>query len=202
MLRNHLFATLLVMAASVYGQALQQTESSFAKNENGDQARVALAAAKDGNYLAQYHVGSIYRTGYAGSPNYEQAVFWFRRSSESNYAKAQHALSELYLIGLGVSRDFAEAARLEKLAALQGDVSAQYGLGTLYQRGYGVEKDFVRAYVWYDLAARNVEGMKPPFDKDASQLRDSVAKLLSPEQLLQGQKLANDCSVGRTQECQ
>jgi TPR repeat protein len=202
MLRNHLFATLLVMAASVYGQAIKQTESSFAKNENGAQARVALAAAKDGNYLAQYHVGTIYRTGYAGSPNYEQAAYWFRRSSESSYAKAQHALSELYLIGLGVARDFAEAARLEKLAALQGDASAQYGLGTLYQRGYGVERNFVRAYIWYDLSARNVEGMKPPFDKDASQLRDSVAKLLSPEQLQQAQKLSNDCSIGKIEECQ
>jgi len=102
---------------------------------------------------------------------------------------------------MGVSRDFVEAARLERLAAAQGYVYAQYGLGTLYQRGYGVEKDFVRAYVWYDIAATNTEGMQPPFDKDASQLRDSIAKLLSPEQLLEAKKLADDCHIRKMQEC-
>lgn len=191
----------MVVAASVSGQTSQQREDSFANNKSGDEARVALASAKDGNYLAQYHVGTIYRSGYAGSPNYERAAFWFRRSAESNYAKAQHALSELYLLGLGVTRDFVEAARLERLGALQGDASSQYGLGTLYQRGYGVEKDFVRAYVWYDIAAINAEGMQPPFDKDASQLRDSIAKLLSPEQLLEAKKLVNDCLMRKIQEC-
>jgi len=191
----------MFVAVSVSAQTPQQREVTFANNKNGDEARVALASAKDGNYLAQYHVGSIFRSGYAGSPNYEQAVFWFRRSAESNYAKAQHSLSELYLLGLGVARDFAEAARLERLAALQGDASAQYGLGTLYQRGYGVEKDFVRAYVWYDIAATNAEGMQPPFDKDASQLRDSIAKLLSPEQLLEAKKLADDCRIRKIHEC-
>jgi hypothetical protein len=200
MLRIFLSIALIVVTVSANGQTTHQIESSFANNKNGDEARVALASAKDGNYLAQYYVGTIYRNGYAGSPNYEQAVFWFRKSAESNYVRAQHALSELYLLGLGVTRDFAEAARLERLAASQGDAISQYGLGTLYQRGYGVEKDFVRAYVWYDIAATNAVGMPPPFDKDASQLRDSIAKLLTSEQLLEAKKLADDC-MRKIQEC-
>lgn len=198
MLRRSISISLLTIVIAAHGQTIRQIDTIFAQNRNGDEARTALAAAKDGNHLAQFHIGTIYQTGYAGAPDYEQAVYWFRRSSESNYAKAQHALSELYLLGRGVPRDFAESARLERLAAAQGYVDAQFGLGTLYQRGYGVEKDIVRAYAWYELAANNVQERQHPF---ASKVRDDIAKQLTPDQLGEAKALAFKCSTEKSQEC-
>jgi uncharacterized protein len=69
--------------------------------------------------------------------------------------------------------------------AEQGDTSAQYNLGAFYDNGLGVPQDYVRALMWLNLsAAQGKEG--------AATFRDLVARLMTPAQIAEAQKLARD----------
>jgi TPR repeat protein len=63
---------------------------------------------------------------------------------------------------------------------------AQYNLGVCYDRADGVAEDWVEAYKWLLLAARQGHGAP----KKHMTLLES--KLLTPEQIAQGQKRARE----------
>ena len=68
----------------------------------------------------------------------------------------------------------------------QNFVAAQYNLGICYERGDGVAEDWVEAYKWRLLAARQGhEGAK-------NYMTVLESKLLTPEQIAQGQKKARE----------
>ena len=82
-------------------------------------------------------------------------------------------------------RDYATAVRLIRPLAEQGDANAQYNLGVLYDNGLGVPQDRVRAYMWLNLAA--MQGRE-----SAATIRDLVARLMTPAQISEAQKLARE----------
>ena len=79
--------------------------------------------------------------------------------------------------------DYATALREWRPLAEQGDASAQYNLGLLYTNGQGVPQDFVQAYKWYYLASASG-------DKVSTQLREYLAKKMTPTQIVEAQELA------------
>jgi len=82
-------------------------------------------------------------------------------------------------------RDYATAVRLIRPLAEQGDASAQYNLGVFYDNGLGVPQDKVRAYMWLNLsAAQGREG--------AAAFRDLIARLMTPAQIEEAQKLTRE----------
>jgi TPR repeat protein len=82
-------------------------------------------------------------------------------------------------------RDYATALRLIRPLAEQGDASAQYNLGVFYDNGLGVPQDHVRALMWLNLsAAQGKEG--------AATFQDLVARLMTPTQIAEAQKLARE----------
>ncbi len=72
--------------------------------------------------------------------------------------------------------DYATAIEEWRPLAENGNPGAQYNLGFNYVQGKGVEMDLVQAYFWFELAARQGRGI-------ASQLRDGIAKQMTPEQI-------------------
>ena len=58
------------------------------------------------------------------------AVYWYRKSAELGYAKAQYNLGMCYYYGQGVSKDISKALKWWRRAAEQGLVDAQYNLAT------------------------------------------------------------------------
>lgn len=82
-------------------------------------------------------------------------------------------------------RDYATAVRLIRPLAEQGDANAQYNLGVLYDNGLGVPQDRVRAYMWLNLAA--MQGRE-----SAATIRDLVARLMTPVQISEAQKLVRE----------
>ena len=82
-------------------------------------------------------------------------------------------------------RDYATAVRLIRPLAEQGDANAQYNLGVLYDNGLGVPQDRVRAYMWLNLAA--MQGRE-----SAATIRDLVARLMTPVQISEAQKMARE----------
>ena len=113
-----------------------------------------------------------------------EAVKWFRKSAEQDYAMAQYNLGVMYSVGNGVPEDDVEAMKWVRKAAEQGDASAQKGLGIIYYNARGVPKDFGKAYVWLNLAAAS--------DSDAVKLRSVLEKKMTKEQIAEGQKLTRE----------
>jgi TPR repeat protein len=82
-------------------------------------------------------------------------------------------------------RDYATALQLIRPLAEQGNATAQYNLGIFYDNGLGVPQDRVRAYMWLNLAA--MQGRE-----GAAALRDLIARLMTPVQIAEAQKLARE----------
>jgi uncharacterized protein len=147
-------------------------------------------AAEQNLPIAQYNLAVCYNRG-AGcrdgvAEDDVEAAKWYRKAAEQNFAAAQYNLGICYERGDGVAEDHAEAANWYRKAAEQNDADAQYNLAICYERGDGVAEDWVEAYKWLLLAAR--QGHKAP--KEHMILLES--KLLTPEQLAQGQKRARE----------
>ena len=81
--------------------------------------------------------------------------------------------------------DYKTALRLIRPLAEQGDANAQYNLGVFYDNGLGVPQDRIRAYMWLSLAA--MQGRER-----AAAFRDLIARLMTPGQLAEAQKLASE----------
>ncbi len=56
----------------------------------------------------------------------------------------------------------------------------------MYALGTGVPKDYVEAYKWGNLAAANG-------NEDGAELRDNLAKIMTPSQIEKAQDLSREC---------
>ena len=117
--------------------------------------------------------------------DYAEAAKWYRRAADQGDIIAVFNLGGLNENGRGVPQDYAEAVRLYQIAADAGNADAQYNLGRMYGLGQGVPQNYVIAHMWFNLAA--VQGAP-----DAVGLRDGIAKLMTPTQIAQAQKLARE----------
>jgi TPR repeat protein len=81
--------------------------------------------------------------------------------------------------------DYPAALRWFRMAAEQGDAAAQLNLGFMYAKGQGVPQDYVQAHLWLNLAA--AQG-----DQDAQERRDILARLMTPTQIAEAQRLARE----------
>ena len=114
--------------------------------------------------------------------------------AEQGNAIAQNNLGIMYRRGRGVAENYAEAVRWYRLAAEQGNATAQVSLGYMYANGDGVPQNDVRAYMWYSVTAAQ--------DSHARDNRNSIADLLTPEQLAQGQDMATKCFESNYKNCE
>ena len=89
----------------------------------------------------------------------------------------------MYFKGQGMAQDYKQALYWLTKAAKQGNYRAQGILGFIYFQGDGVPQNFKLSYVWLNLAA--AKG-----NEEMIELRDSIAKSLSPQQLVEAQELA------------
>ena len=141
--------------------------------------------AEKGDALAQYNLGVLYRKGRGVPQDDVQARGWYAKAAAQGQAKAQFNLGTLYFNGEGVPKDYQQALRWFRLAADQGEALAQTKMAVMYDEGQGVPKNIVQAYKWYSLAATNG-------DKPATLLRDSLANQMTPAQIAEAQKLAQE----------
>jgi TPR repeat protein len=109
--------------------------------------------AQAGDADAQYALGYFYFNGWDVSPDYVEAVKWFRKATEQGHDKAQSCLGLCYYWGKGVPRDYSEAVKWLRRPAEQGEPAAQGLLASCYLNGLGVSKDAVEAVRWFRRAA-------------------------------------------------
>lgn len=112
------------------------------------------AAAGEGNSLAQYSLGLIYREGRGGLvADGPKAVRWLEKAAAQGHAVAMYDLAIMLRDGAGVPVDGkASLGWLEKASAL-GDADSMAALGYAYEQGIGTAADFAKAREWYAKAA-------------------------------------------------
>ncbi|MBZ0332066.1 sel1 repeat family protein [Halomonas sp. ANAO-440] len=84
-------------------------------------ARHLPVAAEQGDALAQFWMGWMYRNGKGMERDFEQAAQWYRRSAEQGNAAALNNLGHLHDQGHGVAQDRVLAYALYNLAASRGN---------------------------------------------------------------------------------
>jgi TPR repeat protein len=109
-----------------------------------------LKNAEQGNAVAQYRLGDMYRTGRGITQNYTEALKWHRLSAKKHNSDAQNSIGFAYQRGLGVKQDYYEAVRWFRKSAEQQNADAQNNLGFMYQHGYDGDREAVQ---WFRLSA-------------------------------------------------
>ena len=72
--------------------------------------------------------------------------------------------------------NYAHALKIFKSLAAHGDAKAQYNLGLMYRYAYGVLQDYTSAHMWLNLASAGGSVL-------ATEMRDKVTKLMTPQQI-------------------
>lgn len=132
---------------------------------------------------AQFNLGLLYANGQGVPQDYVQARQWYEKAAIQGDALAQLNLGIIYGNGKGVPEDYQLALYWFRLSVNQGNAMALTQLGLMYERGNGVTQDFILAHKWYILGAANG-------DKLGAELRDALAKRMTPAQIFQAQQRA------------
>ena len=172
-------------------------QAGFAAYQKGDYAaalREWTPLAEQGYAVVQFNLGVMYQQGQGVSQDYQTALKWYALAAEQGDAKAQFVLGVMYQQGQGVSQDYKTAVKWYALAAEQGDAEAQFNLGVMYFEGQGVLQDYVTAHMWANMASMNGSEMAP-------ELRNAIAKRMTPAQIHAAQKRAKDCVAKNYKDC-
>jgi hypothetical protein len=125
-------------------------------------------------------------------------VKWYQLAAKQGNAYAQLNLGMMYDNGQGVPQDYKEAVKWFRLAAKQGDAKAQTNLGAKYDKGQGAPQDYVLAYMWTNIAAANAPVREL---KQIANYRDSIAKNITPKQIVEAQERAIICTANTFKGC-
>lgn len=137
-------------------------------------------SAELGNPVAQYNLAMMYSNGESVYVDYQQAVYWFRKSAGQSFAPAQYRLGELYYFARGgLERDLDKAIELFNMAAKQKDADAQMNLAMLCGTGEGLPLDKEKSLSWL-LKARI--GGNPAARDYQRMLNESALGRFTPEQ--------------------
>ncbi len=186
-------ALVLGLLLVVSGPALAGFDDGMAAARHGQYRtafKIWLPLAQEGDTRAQYNLGVLYDKGFGATQDYAEAARWYLVAAERGHLDAQANLGFAYERGRGVTQDYAAAAKWYRAAAERGDIPAQANLGTLYANGWGIARNDVLAHMWLNLAVSGAEGRR--FRRRLIRKRDSVAERLTPEQIVEAQRLARD----------
>jgi hypothetical protein len=209
------FTVLFLFSAAVFQLRSEQTEIIRKLVEE------LTAKAEAGDADSEYRLGLCYYNGEGVDKDFSEAVKWYRKAAEQNYAKAQNDLGYCYGKGQGVTKDEVEAVKWYRKAAKQNLAAAQCNLAVCYYNGRGMPKDHVTARQWFREAAEQNyanaqymlglcyakgQGVAKDFvesykwmllaagqgNKDAKEFATKLENNISRKQIVEGQKLARN----------
>jgi tetratricopeptide (TPR) repeat protein len=141
-----------------------------------------------------YDCESTLGDAYIELQDYDEAMYWYRRSLKRGRRLswiAESKIADMYAKGHGVSKNHAEAARWWEKAAQHGSDWSRYQLGELYSEGAdGFEKDNRKAYFHLYIAS-SADGQYSP-RTSAIELREKVEKELGDYWVTQEKKRADE----------
>ena len=179
-------------------RVLEDAVTALSSGDYATALKILRPLAAQGQPDAQYNLGVMYREGHGVPQDYGEALKWLRLAAVQGHVEAQTNLGVMYAMGLGVPQDYTEAVKWFRLAAEQGDPGAQHNLGVMYRDGTGVPQDYVRAHMWFSLSAAHSTGDE---QKLAAKNRNNVASRMTPAQIAEAQRLAQQCQAQQFKGC-
>ena len=112
MIQIRSFFSVLLLGISLIMVSVPSFSADFEKgwkaSKAGDYATalsIWTPLAEQGDWLAQFGLGSLYSYGRGVPQDYKTAVKWYIRSAEQGMADTQNNLGHMYVLGQGVLQD-------------------------------------------------------------------------------------------------
>lgn len=194
-MRNSIMSVLLILLSFPSWSA--DFNKGVVAADNGDYStalREWMPLAENGVAEAQFNIGWMYYNGHGVTQDYRNAAKWFSASAAQGMVEAEYNIGVMYRTGVGVLQDYDTAVKWFIRAAEKGHSDAQHNLGGMYLAGRGVPTNLVRAHMWLNIAASLG-------DKVASESRDTVAEVMTPEDISKAQQLARECVAKNYKGC-
>jgi TPR repeat protein len=179
-------------ASNWYQLGTAYEEGRGAPKDPAEAARCYRKAADEGpgggdryQVLSQIALGKLYAEGRGVRLDGFEAIKWYQKAADGGSVDALVGIAEVWSFGKGVPENTSEAVKWYKQAAQKGNAVSKFNLGVFYSKGEGMPLDYVEAYKWYNLAAANGYGK-------ATELRNSLALLMTREQIAAAQQRASD----------
>ena len=113
--------------------------------------------AYEGDRDAQFKVAVLYTNDQFATPDFKQAVYWYKQAARQDHVLAQYNLGHQYLDGIGVEKSVETAIEWWLKAAKLGHPLAQFNIGRAYYLGIGLNQDHHQSKFWFQQAANNKE---------------------------------------------
>ncbi|RYY73743.1 MAG: sel1 repeat family protein [Gammaproteobacteria bacterium] len=143
-------------------------------------------AAQRGSAKAQFRLGVFYSGGLGVTKNMNESILWLGKAALQENTDAQFMLGLMYYLGKTVPKNKELAKGWLTKAASQNHSDALLLLAGMYKKGEAGPKDPILAYSLSSLAVVNRIELK----KEADEMRDDLISELTPEQIVNGDKLA------------
>jgi TPR repeat protein len=126
---------MFALLSTARAQAPVQTSTqATARPPDNDSYSVRESAAA-GDAQAQFTLGKYYFSGVGVPQDYGQALLWFTKSANQDFAPAQNQLGYMYQHKFGVPRDYKRAVAYYRSAAKHDYALAQYNMGGMFEDG-------------------------------------------------------------------
>jgi len=148
---------------------LKKAKRAYRDGEYGKARRYFEKESEDGNLVADWYLGHIYRLGRGVTQDNAKAYSYYSRVADRFDDDERHEMrlricvdalvriADYHRTGdeaAGIPRDYARAIRIYRLATTYGHPSAQYALGLMSLRGQGMKQNPGQGLKWLLAAAR------------------------------------------------
>lgn len=158
--------------------------------------------AEEGNGEALVLLGNMYNDGKGVEQNHEMAFAHYKQALPSGNDNAMLAIATMYAEGLGTAKDFPTAFEWFQKSAEAGNPAGQFMLASLYLNGHpelpDLKADIVKSYGWYRVTARQTR--LPEVAAAGKELAKRLTVQLSPDQILAGEKIADEYYASQTKD--
>lgn len=150
--------------------------------------------AEEGNDEALVLLGNMYNDGKGVEQNHELAFAHYKQALAAGNDNAMLAIATMYAEGIGTEKNFPTAYNWFEQSAKAGNPAAQFMLASLQLKGHpelpDMKPDIVKSYGWYRITARN--DRLPDVAKAGKEMARRLTVQLTPDQILEGEKIADD----------
>ncbi len=155
--------------ASLWQGHMQKAKRAYRDGEYGRARKHLEAALENGNNLAAWYLGHIWRLGLGVDADQGKAFDYYERvAAEYDAAEPRPGVLDIVVDSVvrvadyrregdsasGIKADPPTAFRLYNAAASHGHPGAQFGLASMYLKGTWLNKNTDQALRWLTLAAR------------------------------------------------
>jgi len=173
-------------------------EDGFGVRQNrGEAAKWFRRSAEQGYVLAQSALGEIYDEGLGVKKSSKKAAYWYELAAHQGDLTSQLNLGVMCCKGEEIPEDIKQGMKWLRLAAMQNCQRAQINLGLMYKIEGEAPLDYIRSYMWYTIAAASDDDESA--NEEAIERRKSVAGIMTPNQIIQAQVMA-DSFLNRTDQ--